>query len=172
MKLKIPTIKSERLILRKMKLSDASDFLEMELNDRKLGKINTINKAKLWIKKCVNKDGFYLSIVLKNKVIGYIELCHLDWWDWNAGEICYYINKNYWRQGYATESSKALIDYCFTKLNFHKVYADTDPNNIASQKTLKKIGFKLEGKIRDRRIAKGNWTDELDYGLLRSEWKK
>ena len=34
------------------------------------------------------------------------------------------------------------------------------------------MGFKLEGVIRDRRKINGKWTDELDYGLFKSEWKK
>ena len=57
-------------------------------------------------------------------------------------------------------------------MKYRKIYADTNQYNIVSQKTLLKIGFKLEGRIRERRKVKGRWTDELDYGLLRKEWKK
>jgi [ribosomal protein S5]-alanine N-acetyltransferase len=169
MKLKPPILKSERLILRPFKQSDAKDLLEINYN-----KVKNLNEAKKWIKNSITKDSFYLAVVLKeeNKVIGYRELCHLKWWDFQAGEICAHFNKKYWNKGYSTESGKALINYCFKKLKFHKVYADTDPDNKASQRVLQKLGFKLEGRIRDKRIVKGNWIDEMDYGLLRSEWGK
>ena len=168
MKIKPPILNSERLILRPFKLSDVKDLLEI-----KSKRIKNIKEAKQWIKKSIDENGFYLAVVLKeeNKVIGYRELCHLNWWDFKAGEICAHFNKNYWNKGYSTESGKILINYCFKKLKFHKVYADTDPNNLASQRVLEKLGFKLEGRIRDRRIVKGQWIDEMDYGLLKSEWR-
>lgn len=173
MKLKIPYLESRRLILRKLEPSDAKDFIELNHSSRRLGKINTSDKAKKWIKHSVSEDGYYLAVVLKQekKVIGFVELCHLNWWDWKAGEICYTINKKYTGKGYATEASKILVDYCFKKLKFHKVYADTVPDNVASQKVLEKLGFKLEGAIRDKYLKNGKWVDELDYGLLRREWK-
>lgn len=167
-KLKSPILESERLILRPFKIQDAKETLEFDFR-----KTKTLNDAKKWIKNSVSQDSFFLAIFLKedNKVIGFIELCHLNWWDFKAGEIGYHLNKRYWGNGYATECSRTLIDYCFNKLKFHKVYADTDPDNKASQRVLGKLGFKLEGIIRDKRIVKGKWIDELDYGLLKKEWK-
>jgi [ribosomal protein S5]-alanine N-acetyltransferase len=168
-KLNVPKLEGERIVLRKFTPSDAKDLLELEVR-----KVKTINDAKKWIKNSVSNTGFYLAIFLKSKkkVIGYRELCHLDWWDFEAGEICVKINPHYRKRGYSTEASILLINYCFDKLKFHKVYADTDPSNKISQRNLKKMGFKLEGVIRDRRKIKGKWTDELDYGLLKPELKK
>jgi ribosomal-protein-alanine N-acetyltransferase len=171
--MKIPVLKSERLILRRFRQSDAEDVLELfKFVERK--KINNIKQAKDWIKKSVGKNEFYLAIFLKEnkKVIGHIELCHLNWFDFKAGEIGYAVNKKYWGKGYATEACSALISYCFNKLKFVKVYADTDPDKKASQRVLEKLGFKLEGIIRKRRIVSGRWTDEWDYGLLRDECKR
>lgn len=168
MKIKPPIIEGERLVLRPFKSSDAKDLLEINSN-----KIKNLKQANQWIKNSVSEFGFYLAVVLKeeNKVIGYRELCHLNWWDFQAGEICAHFNKKYWNKGYSTESGKILINYCFKKLKFHKVYADTNPDNLASQRVLHKLGFKLEGRIRERRIVNGKWIDEMDYGLLKSEWK-
>jgi len=177
MKLKTPILKSSRLILRKFNPRDSNDLIELDLSSRKIGKINNTKNAKIWIKNSIydNKEGFYLAVVLKqeNKVIGYAELCHLGWFHQKeAGEICYHISKKYRGKGYATEASRLLISYCFNKLKFRKIYADTDPDNFASQKVLKKLGFELEGTIREKHFVKGKWIDELDFGLLKSEWKK
>jgi RimJ/RimL family protein N-acetyltransferase len=167
-KLKNIRLKGKRVILRKFKISDAKDVLELGIKN-----IKTLNDAKKWIKNSVSKTGIYFAIHLKSedKVIGYRELCHLDWWDFEAGEICIKVNENYRKKGFSTEASILLINYCFNKLKFHKIYADTDPDNKISQSNLKKMGFKLEGRIRDRRKINGKWTDELDYGLFKNEWK-
>lgn len=168
-KVKVPKLEGKRITLRKFVSSDTKDVLELEIR-----KVKTLKDAKKWINDSVNKNGFYLAIYLKSerKVIGYRELCHLDWWDFEAGEIGIKINKKYRKKGYSTEASILLIDYCFNKLKFHKIYADTDSENKISQRNIKKMGFKLEGIIRDRRRINGKWADELDYGLFKNEWKK
>ena len=146
--LRNPTLETERLILRPFMISDAEDFSKVNKKSKTIETVNTTKKAKVWIKNANSvKHGYFLAIALKegNKVIGSLELCHLDWFDYKAGEICYYLNKNYWNKGYATEAARGFIDYCFKKLKFRKIYADTDDDNYASQKVLKKLGFKLEG---------------------------
>lgn len=36
---------------------------------------------------------------------------------------------------------------------------------------LKKLGFTLEARIRDRKDSQGKRCDDLRYGLLKSEWE-
>ena len=165
---------TERLILREYYPADAKSFSSLGISFYQTGKINTTNKTKKYIANVnKNKNEFALAIILKknNALIGNMEICHMNWFDFKAGEIAYHIHKRHRKKGYATEASKGLINYCFKHMKMRKIYADTQPTNIASQKVLKKLGFKLEGRIRERRKVKGKWTDELDYGLLRKEWK-
>lgn len=172
---KASNFETERLYMRPFKLSDAAQCIKLNWKDEKNKPIKKIDQAKKYLKSITKKyDGYYLGVFLKqtNELIGDLELCHLNWFDGQAGEICYGVGPDYEGKGYATEAAKGLIDYCFTKLNFHKVTADTDPDNLASQRVLEKLGFKLEGRLRDRQLINGKWVDELDYGLLKSEWKK
>jgi len=37
---------------------------------------------------------------------------------------------------------------------------------------LEKIGMKLEGHLREHKLAKGKWRDSLLYAILDYEWKK
>lgn len=57
-------------------------------------------------------------------------------------ELGYRLMKKYWGRGYATEMSPKLIDYGFHKKGLTKIVAITHPENIASQKVLKKAGMK------------------------------
>ncbi len=49
----------------------------------------------------------------------------------------------YQRQGYATEAGQAIIDYLFHEMNVKQVVATTEFDNIASQKTMEKLGMTL-----------------------------
>jgi ribosomal-protein-alanine N-acetyltransferase len=58
-------------------------------------------------------------------------------------EIGYYITTSYRKQGYATEATKAAIDWVFSQPNMQKVSAGCDPDNIASKRVLEKSGMQL-----------------------------
>ena len=47
--------------------------------------------------------------------------------------------------------------------------ANENPENLASNQLLLRLGFTLEGVLRKRWLAKGNAYDTNIYGLLRDE---
>jgi ribosomal-protein-alanine N-acetyltransferase len=168
MELKREKILGERIFLKPFEQKDAEAY--SKIGERK---INTLIETKKFINSSWKKNSYYFGIFLKEnkELIGQMELCHMNWWDDEAGEICYFIEDKFRGRGFATEASRTMINFCFRKLKFRKIYADTDPDNLASQKVLKKLGFKLEGKIREKHFVKGKWIDEYDFGLLKTEWK-
>ncbi|MHA2394686.1 MAG: GNAT family N-acetyltransferase [Promethearchaeota archaeon] len=85
--------------------------------------------------------------------------------------IGYILNRRYWGHGYATEVAKALVDYVFSELGVHRVYASCDPQNHASIRVLEKVGMSLEGRLRENMIIHGEYRDSLIFGLLNNEWK-
>jgi RimJ/RimL family protein N-acetyltransferase len=164
-------LKSERLILRPLELKDTLEYSKLGVSYRRFGKVNTLEKARKWIRKSLKaEDSFDVGIYLSDEMIGTIEFCHMSWFDYKGGEICYTIKKKFRGKGYGTEALRVFVKYCFNEMKLHKVYADTDKDNIASRRILEKVGFKLEGVIRERRKVKGKWMDEYDYGLLRREF--
>jgi RimJ/RimL family protein N-acetyltransferase len=48
-----------------------------------------------------------------------------------------------WRQGYAEESCRAVIDYAFDRTGARAVFAGHHPDNHASERLLTKLGFTL-----------------------------
>lgn len=80
-------------------------------------------------------------------------------------EIGYRFIKDYWGQGYATEVSKALIHYGFTRLSLEKIVGIAAENNTKSQHILQKIGLSFlkeayyyETKVRYYQLLKQNYT--------------
>jgi L-amino acid N-acyltransferase YncA len=53
----------------------------------------------------------------------------------------------------------------------HRITASCDARNAASAGVLEKLGMRREGHLRKSTWAKGEWTDDLLYGLLREEWQ-
>lgn len=85
-------------------------------------------------------------------------------------EIGYGIASQHWRRGYMFEAIGALIDYAFGALALNRLEADIDPRNIASARSLEKLGFKREGLLRERWIVGDEVSDSALYGLLSKDW--
>lgn len=86
-------------------------------------------------------------------------------------EIGFTIAPDHQRRGYATEAVRLLLGYLFTARGKHRVTAYCDPRNAASAALLERLGMRREGHLRESTWAKGEWTDDLVYGLLHDEWQ-
>lgn len=87
-------------------------------------------------------------------------------------EVGYALGRPYWGSGYITEALQALLDYAFQTLDLNRLEADIDPRNLASARTLERLGFQKEGHLRERWIVNGEVSDTWMYGLLRREWQE
>jgi RimJ/RimL family protein N-acetyltransferase len=74
-------------------------------------------------------------------------------------------------QGYATEAVHAVLDRLFRVQGLHKVTGECDARNTASAQLMERLGFTREGLLRQQTYIKGEWTDDLLYGLLATEWQ-
>lgn len=61
----------------------------------------------------------------------------------NFYELGYRFKTKHWGKGYATETSRAIIDYGFDQLNLDVLYAITHPENEKSIHVLNKLGFQF-----------------------------
>lgn len=82
------------------------------------------------------------------------------------GEIEYCIGATYQGKGYATEATKAVIDYGFRKIGFNKVQICVRPSNTRSKRVIEKCGFEYEGTLRDYFFINGEYEGRMYYSLL------
>ena len=68
--------------------------------------------------------------------------------------------------GYATEAVRAVLDRLFTVQGLHRVSAECDARNVRSARLLERVGFTREGLRPAYTWIKGEWTDDLLFGLL------
>ncbi|MGB9598671.1 MAG: GNAT family N-acetyltransferase [Minisyncoccales bacterium] len=166
-----------------MKFSDARDIY-FNIQDKEIAK-NTLRipwpyrlkDAKDFIKKSQNslkkRKDFVFGIELRDKkrVIGVISLENIDF-EHKHGELGYWLGKKYRGKGIMTEAGKLVLNFAFEKLKLHRVDAGVFSDNIASQKVLKKLGFKKEGIRRHWRFKFGRWKDDVMYSILENEFYK
>jgi RimJ/RimL family protein N-acetyltransferase len=118
-------------------------------------------------------DGHALQLGIERKedalLIGTCLLFHFDEQNRRA-EIGYTLGRPHWSRGYMHEALTALVDYAFGALDLIRLEADIDPRNVASARSLERLGFTKEGYLRERWIVNGVVSDTALYGLLRREW--
>ena len=83
--------------------------------------------------------------------------------------MVYVLNRNFWNKGYVTEAVKRVIDFGFSELGLHRIYATLAPENVTSVRVLEKAGMRREGHLREHKYIKGEWRDSLLYAIFESE---
>ncbi len=73
-----------------------------------------------------------------------------------------------------TEAAKRVIDFGFTDLGLARINVYAATENLASNATIRKLGFTFEGtqKKATRSKATGLLYDRNSYGLLKEDWEQ
>ena len=114
---------------------------------------------------------FQMVIIEKttNQIIGDIGIHFKDATNFQS-EIGCTIKDDYQDNGFATETLTAIIDFLFKNLNKHRISVSIDPENFNSIKLAEKLGFRKEALFRESLLIRGEWVDDLVYGMLQKEW--
>ncbi|MBS1759637.1 MAG: GNAT family N-acetyltransferase [Bacteroidetes bacterium] len=151
-------IETERLFLRELEFTDEDDLFEMDadpevhlyLENNPVKTIDEVQKAIKMLKKQYEEYGIARWAVVDkstNECIGWAGLKFFNGPINNHNkfyELGYRFKKKHWGKGYATESSKAILDYGFNNLNTESVFAMVAPKNLNSKKVLIKLGFTFQ----------------------------
>jgi len=86
-------------------------------------------------------------------------------------EIGYELGRRYWGQGAIQEVMKAVINHCFEERGFNRIEAFVTVGNNRSLNTLKRLGFRPEGLLREYEFTQGSFHDQVVFALLRRDWK-
>lgn len=178
------TLESERLILRKLKIDDATNMYNNWASDNEVSKYLPWNTHKnieetkkilnMWIAEYKEDNIYNWGIEVKNnsELIGTITVMHIDE-RCQIAEIGYCIGKNYWGKGYINEANDIVIKYLFDEIGINRIQAKHHLNNVNSGKVLEKSGFKFEGILRDYDIDNnGNYVDVKMYSIIKRDYKK
>ena len=169
------TIKTERLILRRLSETDAKDLYEGFVNQESF--LYYANKEKRTLEEEIESlkgiDEKYADlkyynwlITIDNKAIGAI---HLNVYDHDeAVEFSYAIDDRYKGNGYMTEALEAVRDYCLNEMEANRIFGGCEINNIASKRVMEKCRFVCEGIIRDHLKLKDGYHDMYMFSFIRN----
>lgn len=87
------------------------------------------------------------------------------------GEIGYWIRTDLIGRGYATEATLALMREGFGLMGLHKITLRIAVGNRGSERVAEKLGFSVEGVLREELLIRGNWVDHTLYAMLEREFR-
>lgn len=143
------TIDTQRLTLRAPSMQDTNVIAEL-LNNPKIAIMTSriphpyqVQDAESYIKRSQHLDEtsshFLIHSKVENQIIGGCSFEQHE--SLGAVEIGYWIGEPFWGKNYASEATKALIDYLFSTLGVKRIVAMCRDNNLASRRVIEKSGF-------------------------------
>jgi len=176
----LPKLETERLILRKLMLSDALNVFQFTKNpvitkfltwDAHKSEKHTIAFLKRVLNKYEAGEPSQWAIVLKetNVVIGISGFIN-HYKEHKKAEIAYIMSEKYSGKGYMTEALRKVLDAGFSILKLHRIEAKCEKDNFASEKVMQKLGMQFEGCFRDFLFIKGKYRDFKFYSILQKHF--
>jgi RimJ/RimL family protein N-acetyltransferase len=172
--LDIPTLQTERLILRPFREADAAVFCELMQDPdviRFIGDGITPSAedcwraVAAWIGHWVMR-GYGPWAVTDRASGAFMGRAGIHFPEgWPQPELGYTLGKPYWGQGYATEAVRAVRDWGFSERDFPELCSLIDPLNTASIRVATKVGetYRRDGALRDHPLR--------IYVITRAEWE-
>ena len=160
-------LKTERLIIRTVRLSDAPGLFKafgdvQAMRYWSSAADTNLQDTILRVEELVGLEEpvTYFVIEHNGQAIGTVGIHTGD-------EIGFMLDRAYWRKGIMTEALGALIPWLFQTLDITQITADADPRNEASVGLLKSLGFNVTGEAENTFCVSGEWSDSIYLALQR-----
>jgi ribosomal-protein-alanine N-acetyltransferase len=173
----LPTLRTQRLVLRPFTLADAPTVKRIAGDAAVAFTTQNIphpyldGVAESWIQTheptFTRNERLTLAIDFGPRLVGAVGLgfepAH------QRAELGYWIGREYWGQGFATEAARALIHQALEDLALNRVQATHLTRNPASGRVMVKAGMRFEGIHRQHIWKDGVAEDIARYAILRSD---
>jgi [ribosomal protein S5]-alanine N-acetyltransferase len=176
-----PLLNTERLVLREIVLSDAEDLYRIFSDEESMRywssrPFTSVRQAEKLVESmaqaALRETGIHWGISLRDdpRLIG---KCGYNEWRkaHRRGDISYIIDRQQWGKGIVSEALCAVLDYGFERMNLHSIEAGVTPGNDGSTRMLQRLGFNLEGHLKESFLVEDVFVDSLIYSLLKKDWE-
>lgn len=175
----LPTLETERLILRKITMDDAADIHTYVSNPE-------VSKYVFWeVHRSLSATEDYIKFILDlyengklspwgiqykedGRIIGTVDFIN---WQTNhrTAEIGYALSEDYWGKGIATEAAKGLINFGFNYMDLVRIQAKCLVENAGSERVMEKAGMAFEGILRKFIFIKGAHYDVKMFSIINED---
>lgn len=175
-----PILRTPRLLLGSFETDDAPELERLagarEIADTTLSIPHpyTLDHALAWIgnqrREAVRgrATNFAVRLLPEQSLIGSVGLRDIDREHLQA-ELGFWIGRERWRHGYASEAAAEVIRFGFEGLGLNRIYAHHMLRNPTSGHVLRHIGMQREGVLRERVRKWGVYEDVVLYAVLRED---
>ncbi|MFH1675484.1 MAG: GNAT family N-acetyltransferase [bacterium] len=175
-------IETSRLTLRRPNIVDIDRFLDCASNETIFDMTELFGfppTSENFIERIREEDyssesgtdcPFWIYEKESGDIIGGISLSDLDRINSNA-KITIWIAQSRRSLGFASEASKALVDFGFEKLALERIYGECSSGNPECERVYENAGMMHEGLIRHKYAKNGEYTDVNFYGIIKSDWQ-
>jgi ribosomal-protein-alanine N-acetyltransferase len=179
----MPEMTTERLLLRRMRVTDAEDMHRYACR-------SDVTRYLLWsphpdlaytreylqyLNTKYAAGTFYdwaVTLRSNGRMIGTCGFTRFDL-PHGCGELGYVLNPDYHGLGYGTEAAARVMRFGFEELGLHRIEAKFMQGNEASRHVMKKLGMSFEGYRRDGMLVKGKYRTIGCCSILTDEyWEK
>jgi ribosomal-protein-serine acetyltransferase len=87
-----------------------------------------------------------------------------------SANIGYWIAQRHQGRGTVTAAVRALLEHAFTVWNLNRVEIRTAPDNTRSKAIPERLGFTVEGTLRQAERIGERYLDSVVFSMLASEW--
>lgn len=172
-----PILKTNRLLLRDIRVSDAEQIFKM----RSSGRVNqfiarnnmddreaSVQLAEKTILAFQNKQAIGWAGILRDneEIIGTCGFNQIDFAN-NRAEIGGELSVEYWGKNIALEAVATIIQFGLEEMNLHSIESKVSPENKGAIFLLEKVGFKKEAHFVDRIFFNQKYSDMSVYTLIK-----
>ncbi len=125
----------------------------------------------MWLKQFADNNGVHTGIRFRGQLVGTIGFHHMDWTN-SQTSMGYFLSKNAQGYGIMTKSAVALINYAFYELGLNRIEIRCGEHNLKSRAIPERLGFTMEGMIRDGERIHRTFHNLIVYSMLSHEWSK
>ena len=174
-----PRLRTERLLLRPMTLTDADDLFRvcsdpLVAAHQDWAAFTRLAEASQFITERLDlfqrrvRLSWGVVLAPSGPLVGQVGLHSISVRDRRA-ELAFDLSSAHWRRGLMTEALHAVLGFAFDGCQLHKIVAQTVVENRACHELLRTLGFEIEGRLPAHYHWKGAFHDVHLYGLVRSK---
>jgi ribosomal-protein-alanine N-acetyltransferase len=173
----IMVFETERLYVRKLKLTDIEPFNEMQRNPNVMRYITGTPKSEIdnmkELEGIISKyqylsNDFCVMAIIKKNNNQFVGTCAVIKNEDEEYEIGYRFIERFWGNGYGKEILEKLIEYCFVSMNLDKIVAYVYKENFASVRILDNSVMEFINEFNNKDLG----NVEKVYKLNKDEYLK
>ena len=105
------------------------------------------------------------------RLLGVTGLHHLGGPDRQAEFGIFIGGPEEWGKGYGQEATRLIVGYGFEVLELNRVWLHVHADNARGIHAYEKVGFRVEGVLRQAALRGGRFVDVITMAVLRHEWR-